>query len=321
MDKIFVKDRVSIITPVYNGEGYLSSMLDSVLGQTYPEIEMILVDDGSKDRIVQVAEKYEKRFADRGFGYQIIRADHKCAAAALNRGLSFVTGEYLIWPDSDDRLEPDSVEKRVKFLQNNPQYQCVRSLAYYFEQNSQILLPADEKTGDISKEDLFWDILEGRTYVCCGCYMLRTECFFEIYPKRRIPEYDVGQNFQMLLPFMFYHRCYTIPERLYGVCVRQGSHSRRILTKEEEEEKYQSFEKLIDEIASICHMYDKKSYNRILYWKTNRRYTLAVKFKNKKKMIENLWKMSRYGKAIFYRDLKEFCRKKFQMLLKNRQGG
>jgi len=127
------KGRVSIVTPVYNGESHLARMLDSVLAQDYPQIEMILVDDGSEDGTIPVAESYREKFDARGYSYRIVQAEHKNASAAINQGLPYVTGEYLIWPDSDDILEPDSVKKRVEFLENNPQYQCVRSLAYYFD--------------------------------------------------------------------------------------------------------------------------------------------------------------------------------------------
>ena len=51
-------DRVSVVTPVYNGEGHISKMLDSILAQTYPNIEMILVDDGSSDHTVSTAQGY-----------------------------------------------------------------------------------------------------------------------------------------------------------------------------------------------------------------------------------------------------------------------
>ena len=234
----FIKDKVSVIIPVFNGERHLGRMLDSVLSQTYFWVEVILVDDGSTDHTLRVAEGYREKFEKKGYDYRIVRSEHRNASAAINCGLPYVTGEFLIWPDSDDRLEKESVKKRVKFLKENPRYQCVRSLAYYFEEGSQRRVPADEKTGDVSKEDIFWDILESRTYVCCGCYMLRAEKFFEIYPERRIPEYDVGQNFQMLLPFMYHYLCPTMTEKLYGVCVRKGSHSRRVLTEEEEKKKY-----------------------------------------------------------------------------------
>lgn len=298
-----VKDRVSVVIPVFNGEIYLSEMLESVLAQTYSQVEVILVDDGSTDDTVAIAESFCEGFKERGYGYRIVKAGHRNASAAINCGLPYVTGEYLIWPDSDDRLERESVEKRVRFLQKNPQYQCVRSLAYYFDQRTQEIAPADESTGELSKEDLFWDILESKTFVCCGCYMLKAEKFFGIYPQRHIPEYDVGQNFQMLLPFMYYHKCPTIPEQLYGVCVRQGSHSRTELTEVEEKKKYQDYEDLIDEIALLCHIEDEAALSRINYWKVRRRYNLAMKYGNMRRLIAALWQIRCYGKKEFHQAL------------------
>lgn len=309
MVQMFVKERVSIVTPVYNGEQYLLPMLDSVLGQTYSEIEMILVDDGSTDNTLQEAESYREKFAGRGYGYHIVRAEHKCAAAAINQGLPFATGEYLIWPDADDRLERDSVEKRVEFLKRHPEYQCVRTLSYYYKENTGECVRADENMENYTNQALFWDILENRTYVCCGCYMLRTEPFFKIYPKRRIPEYHVGQNFQMLLPFMYRYKCPTIPKKLYGVCVRQGSHSRIRLTREEEEERYREYEELIDEITDICGIDDRTSRDRITYWKLRRRYILAVKYRCKSQIISSCRQMRKlhwHGQISILRMVKDF---------------
>lgn len=303
----FIKNKVSLVTPVYNGETYLSPMLESILKQTYQHMEVILVDDGSTDSTIEVAESYQKKFQEKGYEYRIVKAKHKCAAAAINQGLPFVTGEYLIWPDSDDRLEPESVEKRVRFLELHPEYECVRSLSYYFDQITGEVTRADEKTGDVEKEDLFWDILESKTFVCCGCYMLKTKSFFEIYPNNHIPEYEfnVGQNFQMLLPFMYRHKCPTIPERLYGVCVREGSHSRKKLTQEEEERKYSDYEKLIDDIANICRITDKSSRNHMEYWKAKRAYWLAVKYGCKRKMVKALWRLNQCGEISTYKALKD----------------
>lgn len=300
----FVKDRVSIVIPVFNGEKYLPTILDSVLEQTYPNIELILVDDGSYDGTKQLAERYRGSFRAKGYDYYIVQSQHKNASAAINHGLPYVSGEYLIWPDGDDRLEKDSIKKRVEFLKSHPQYQCVRSLAYYFDPITGALLPEDEKIGNLSKEDLFWDILEFKTYVCCGCYMLKSQRFFEIYPERHIPECNGGQNFQMLLPFMFFYPCPTIPEQLYGVCVRQGSHSRVKLTREEEYKKYYDYEQLVDEIASICKIRDETSKKRIMYWKIKRRYNLALKYEDKEQMIRTLWQLRKYGQKNFYYALK-----------------
>lgn len=306
MNKRFVEGRVSVVTPVYNGELHLSHMLDSVLGQTYSDVEMILVDDGSTDGTVYMAEDYRGRFEIRGYRFCIVQTVHRSASAAINQGLPYVTGEYLIWPDSDDVLEPESIERRVSFLKNNPNFQCVRTLPYYFDQETKKRQPADERIGDIAKEDLFWDILEFRTFVCCGCYMLRSGCFFEIYPGRHIPEYSIGQNFQMLLPYMFHYKCPTIPEQLYGVCVRKGSHSRRKLTQEEEQQKYREYEELVDKIAEICHLDDRESMERIEYWKIRRRYMIAVKYGNKGQAFDALFQMNKIGKISFGKAIKDF---------------
>ncbi len=304
--KEYCEGLVSVVTPVYNGEHHLSWMLDSVLNQTWDQIEMILVDDGSRDGTLEVARSYRERFKERGYEYHIVQAQHRNASAAINCGLPYVRGEFLIWPDSDDILEPESVKRRVAFLQENPRYQCVRSLSSYFdEKTGKILERADEKTGDLSREDLFWEILEIRTFVCCGCYMLRTAPFFEIYPDRHIPEYDVGQNFQMLLPFMFFHRCPTIREKLYRVCAREGSHSRRKLTQQQEEKKYRDYEDLVDEIAGICGIRDRESKKRILYWKANRRYQIAVKYKRRARTVGALYQLYRCGRFPFRKMLQD----------------
>lgn len=268
-----IKNKVSVVTPVYNGEAYVGRLLESVLGQTWDQIEMILVDDGSTDKTLEVARAYEEKFRQRGFSYRIVQGEHHSASAAINRGLPWVTGEFLIWPDSDDVLERDSVRKRAEFLQANPQYECVRSLSYYVDEQGE-RTKAIENQGDLDNERLFFPILEWETFVCCGCYMLRTERFFEIYPERKIPEYEVGQNFQMLLPMLYAHPCPTIREELYVVCVREESHSRRKLSQEEKERRYALYEDLIDEIAQICRMTDKKDLRRIRLWKQKRRYAI-----------------------------------------------
>ena len=286
---------VSVVTPVYNGEEYLPRMLDSILGQTYPKMEMILVDDGSTDRTIEAAEQYRERFAAKGYGFRIVRAAHQNASAAINRGLPFVTGEYLIWPDGDDVLEPDSVGTRAEFLKQHPQYQCVRSLSYYFDSKTGETRKAEEQRGDLSKEELFWDILEVKTFVCCGCYMIKSECFFEIYPGRRIPEYPVGQNFQMLLPFLYRHRCPTLREELYGVSIRPGSHSRTALTQAQEEKKYGDYERMVDEIAGICGLDSREELDRVARWKAGRRYQISLKYRRWGEAFRALAKLRRCG--------------------------
>lgn len=294
MNEAEVSGRVSVITPVYNAEAYLNRFLESVLAQTWEQIEVFLVDDGSQDRSVEVARQFQSRFQERGVELNLLCASHKNASAALNHALPRITGEFLIWPDCDDELAPDSIRRRVEFLRANPQYQCVRSLSSYRNEDG-TPGPQQENLGNLDQEELFFPVLMGESFVCCGCYMLRSAAFFSIYPKRRIPEYDVGQNFQMLLPFLYVHRCPTIRENLYTVYVRPDSHSHRSLTRQEDERKYASFEALVDEIAAICKITDAQELFQIELWKQRRRYEIAVRYNQRKRAVTALQWLYAHG--------------------------
>lgn len=304
----FIQNRVSIVTPVFNGSDYINKLLNSVLNQTWDDIEMIISDDGSTDNTIEVCESYRNRFNDKGYSFSIITGEHINASGAVGRGLKAVTGEYLIWPDGDDELLPDSVKNRVTFLQNNPTYQCVRSLQEYVNYESGEPVKPLERTGSLETGKLFWDILYGNTFVCCGCYMLRSKPFFEIYPTGLIPIYNVGQNFQMLLPFMYKYECPTLQEVLYRVNRRDDSHSARTLTKEQFIEKYSAYEQLIDEIALICAISSPSELKKIDAWKAKRRLELAYRFDDKKLEINALISLFKDGEINFLKLLKGFAR-------------
>lgn len=274
-NKNFVTNKVSVVTPVYNGQAYLAEFLDSILAQTYDEIEMILIDDGSVDNTVSIAESYKEKFKKRGFSYHIVKASHTNASGAINHGLSYVTGEYLIWPDSDDYLTPDSIKERVVFLQNHSSYSAVRSLPFYFKESPGKLTEGGEKLGNLKEERLFWGILDTTTFVSCGCYMLSSKNFFEIYPERKIPEYNVGQNFQMLLPYVYKYACPTIEKKMYGVRIHENSHSRIVRSEAEEEKRFADFESLMDDIVKISNITTERELRRIRKWKYRRRARLA----------------------------------------------
>ena len=98
---------VSVIVPVYKVENYLERCVDSILAQTYKELEIILVDDGSPDRCGEICEQYASRDAR-------IRVIHKANGGlsdARNVGVKHASGEYLLFVDSDDSVAPDLVEK------------------------------------------------------------------------------------------------------------------------------------------------------------------------------------------------------------------
>jgi glycosyltransferase involved in cell wall biosynthesis len=100
---------VSIILPVYNGEAFLDATLDSALGQSYRNIEVIVVDDGSRDRspaIVDARAAHDPRL-------RLIRQANRGVAAARNRGIAESRGEFIAPLDADDLWDPSKIERQV----------------------------------------------------------------------------------------------------------------------------------------------------------------------------------------------------------------
>lgn len=104
---------ISVIIPVYNGETHLAETLTSVLDQSLPPDEVIVVDDGSTDRTPEVAAQFEGRI-------RYIRQENAGPATARNRGIQASHGDLLAFVDSDDLWEPHKLERQVAELNENP---------------------------------------------------------------------------------------------------------------------------------------------------------------------------------------------------------
>lgn len=103
---------ISVIIPVYNVAEYISQCLKSILTQTYMELEIILIDDGSTDASGEICDEYARKDSR----IKVIHQKNKGAAAAKNAGLQAATGEYLSFVDSDDFLEPDAYRYMVDLI-------------------------------------------------------------------------------------------------------------------------------------------------------------------------------------------------------------
>jgi UDP-glcNAc-lipooligosaccharide N-acetylglucosamine glycosyltransferase len=113
---------VSVLIPAYNHENYIQETIESVINQTYPNIELIILDDGSKDKtwekITELKPKCENRFVKIHFETK----QNEGTCITLNKLLKLSSGEFVYIIASDDLAKPQAIEKEVKFLQNNPDY-------------------------------------------------------------------------------------------------------------------------------------------------------------------------------------------------------
>ena len=106
---------ISVIIPVYKVERYLDACVASVVGQTYPDLEIILVDDGSPDNCPALCDAW----AAKDTRIRVIHRSNGGLSAARNSGLGVCTGDYIAFVDSDDRLEPETLERALRAQQKS----------------------------------------------------------------------------------------------------------------------------------------------------------------------------------------------------------
>ena len=112
--------KVSVIIPAYNGDRYIGDALESVLAQTYPHYEIIVVDDGSTDNTSQIVQAYGDRV---NYIYQ----ENQGVAAARNQGIRVSTGEYIAFLDQDDFFLANKLSEQVSCLKSHPDAGIIHS--------------------------------------------------------------------------------------------------------------------------------------------------------------------------------------------------
>ena len=154
---------VSIVLPVYNVEAYLEQCIHSLLAQTYPSLELILVDDGSTDQSGALCDKLAKEDAR----IRVIHQENRGVSSARNHGMDCATGEYIGFVDPDDWIEPKMIQSLVEALRKND---AGGAFCGYWEQPETVtktdrpILHAPEKMGTVSGSEALYQCLIGMGY-------------------------------------------------------------------------------------------------------------------------------------------------------------
>lgn len=231
------KELVTILCPCYNAGKYIHQLLESILKQTYPSIEIIIIDDGSSDDSKDVIERYIPSFFSRGYSLKYLYQKNQGQSVAIKNGLNIVNGEYLTWPDSDDFYSSNmAIELMVKEFQSHPvSVGLVRSKGLYIKDQSNISpigAIGENALPHIEKMQIFEDCLFARNgfYFAPIGYMTKTQYLKNAIKNDIYTEKDAGQNWQLYLPLLYNYDCVTIPKYLHYVTVRTMSHSRGAYT-------------------------------------------------------------------------------------------
>ena len=214
---------ISIIVPVYNVREYLSRCVQSLQAQTYPNIEILLVDDGSTDGSRGLCDRLAKKD-------QRIRVFHQKnggSSSARNRGLREATGEYVGFADSDDYVEPQMYQKLYDAIcqYDVPAAQVGRDeIDPKGDRLPDICIPPKEPVC-IEAEDFLKELLMHRGD-CSFCTKLVKR---EVIGESRFPEGALNEDFHLLVQLLGekIDRIVSLPERGYHVFYRVGSNSRK----------------------------------------------------------------------------------------------
>lgn len=218
---------VSVLIPCYNGEKFLPSCFKCLLEQTYNNVEVVFVNDGSKDNSEKLAKEYGKQLEEKGYIFKYYYQENAGAAAAINFALKKLTGEYIMLYDVDDILMPTSIEEKAVFLNNHDDYDMVRNNGYFvnindLDKNLKLFVTTEEEKNN---EHIFEDIIFEKTNNWPSTFMVRTKTLFDHIPNKNIYESRFGQNLQIMLPVAYFGKSGFIDKPLMKYVKHDNSHS------------------------------------------------------------------------------------------------
>jgi glycosyltransferase involved in cell wall biosynthesis len=253
-------DKISIIIPVYNVEPYIRKCLDSVISQTYANIEILLINDGSTDCSGKICDEY----AEKDSRIRVFHKENGGVSSAKNTGLKNMTGECVGFVDPDDWIEPDMYEVLHNALKSE---NVPVSIASYFKDTFSKSKPVKNKkripAGAISTQDMLLFPLKRDYYMgFCG-YMWNKLFAAGIFLENGLKfdeDINYGEDVLLYTKAVLAGKCAGtyVGKPLYHYCQRDESiaHSQSISVKSDILTAYKKVENLLNE----------NGYSDISYW-------------------------------------------------------
>lgn len=213
---------ISVVIPVYNIEDYLERCVMSVCNQTYKNLEIILVDDGSTDNSGAICQ----RLAERDQRIRVFHKPNGGSSSARNLGIANAKGEYLGFVDSDDYVSEEMYELLYEAIEEKKLDVAQVGRDEIDEQGNFLpnICEPPEKTVVISSEAFLKEMLMHRGD-CSFCTKLVRRTLFE---KAKFPEGELNEDFRLLVQFLTNTRgVVSLPEQMYHVFYRIGSNTRK----------------------------------------------------------------------------------------------
>jgi len=201
---------VTIVTSCLNGEehGMLHEYFKGILCQTYENIQLIFVNDGSTDNTESIYFDYEPELEEKFKESKYIKfGENKGYITAINTAMEYAEGKYISPFDSDDIMLPHKIQSHVDFLEKNDEYAMVYSDGYVVKKNNpqQPIRRFLENREPSSGDDLYERILGGDEWIYSGTYCFKRKCWKKIKPLKS--EFKGrGQNFQINTTIAYHYK-------------------------------------------------------------------------------------------------------------------
>lgn len=304
------KEKVSIISTVYNGEKYIEYFLDSIINQTYNNIELIIINDGSNDKTEYILKKYIDKFKNRGYAYRLFEEENKGLAGAVNFGLKKFTGDYLKWIDADDMLDATCIEKQVQCLKKNNNADFVICDSEYIKYEDFSHIKDFGRKVKNGVDDYFLDILQGKHNYSLGSgtILIKTISLKKVIPDLDIYESRYGQNYQLMLPITYFCKWVYLREPLFKRVIRKDSLSQKQMDYNEIVYKWNEFKKInyftlekmnIENVSYYKKIVDLRVWKELFYI-----YYSYNKPKQLNKVYFNLIKSKNFDFSMFKKFIK-----------------
>ena len=224
---------VSVVIPVYNGADYLREAIDSVLNQTYSNIEIIVVNDGSIDhgQTEAIARSYGNRI-------HYIYKENGGVATALNAGIKEMNGDYFSWLSHDDIFYPDKVQKQMQLLKETNKRIAACAYHIFFDSGRKVPVPFIRFYGNETIQSSVFSVLHA--LVQFGGVLFKKELFDEYGDFQE--DLKTTQDYEFLFRILRKEKCVFSDELLYGIRYHSNQGSNTIdCVNTERDEMYQMF--------------------------------------------------------------------------------
>lgn len=257
------QDKITIIVPVYNVEQYLDNCIRHIQAQTYRNLEILLVDDGSTDASGEICERY----AAEDSRIRVIHKQNGGSSSARNAGLAAASGDYIGFLDADDYADETMYERLYEVLSIEPEKErrpVAQVMSRDYDEQGRLLKDAYRSSGQVcflSREEMFRLLM-----LHVGDSSFCTKLIRSDFAKRfRFSENRLNEDFELVLKMLpELEGVYSIEEAHYHILIRQGSNQRSGFRK-------QLYEAVIDNSDFACRMMEehfpemKKETERFYY--------------------------------------------------------